>query len=184
MRRRNRMVKLVEYIKVASLLAILVICAASWFIDPFAPTGSGPRGYLGINFDTGFNLNKLCQPIAKEADDCRAKFKKPQVLLVDSDTATSGWMSFLNKARGMEEEKTREQSQYPAQCTQLTAKVNECRQQSRTTKEQIQLRCIPQITAQWECKNSGVSRSHMFYFPIVQSDHSFFHTFTQSGIPV
>lgn len=174
MRRRNRMVKLIEYIKVLSLLAILVICTASWFVDPFAPVGSGPRGYLGISFDAGFNLNNLCKPIATKAEECRMKATRgataSKPINDSAEAASFGWVSFLRKVQNIaEQQDNQKQSQYPSECIELTSKTTECRQKARTTKEQIQLRCVPQITAQWECKNSGVSTIQLIIYLCIYS---------------
>mmetsp|Transcript_10498 Transcript_10498/g.12770 ORF Transcript_10498/g.12770 Transcript_10498/m.12770 type:complete len:169 (+) Transcript_10498:76-582(+) len=142
---------LIDQIKVFLLVGILSICGLSWFIDPWAPSDSGPRGYLGINFNTGFNLNQICKKI-----DTKCESKNEKGINSKPEELKGSWDKFLRKANEIAEHK--EESNENSECIRGKQKADRCRQMAHNTKEKIQLWCQTEILHQFQCLKDGATQ--------------------------
>ena len=159
----------VEIAKLALLFVLFAACAASWFVDPMAPTNSGPAGYLGLPMDFGIKIREIhCSSVETSLKACRkarpAPKDEPQGWLDEvaakgeTRSEHGGWGDLFRKAGQMAEDREKGSSQSSG-CEPEASRAEICRQASRSARERVQLECIGEVTAHWECAQSTEGQS-------------------------
>lgn len=151
----------VEFIKLFSLICVIVICGVSFFYDPFAPTNSGPAGFLGIRIDFGINLKDQCQHIDNHFKNCQKSSPSDE----DRDRQSS-WVGYFFGEKANEIDSTNDwfkvfrqasetanknklvnlgQGSSLTDCNEFKKELDECRAVARSTIEMIRLKCYDEV---------------------------------------
>jgi len=161
----SRAASVLEVGKITLLACLFLVCGASWFVDPFAPTNSGPAGYLGLPFDAGGLAARelYCKPLDREAQLCRKEHPAPPPKRDDekswleqlaekgghkeavSGSGSSGWQSLLQLGSGLVSSSSSSSSSDDA-CAQAKERASACGQAARKARETVQLWCSSEVS--------------------------------------
>ena len=160
----SRAASVLEVGKVTLFVCLFLACGASWFVDPFAPTNSGPAGYLGLPLDSGGVLVRelYCKPLDHEAQICRKEHPAPPPKRDEekswieqlaekgghkeaaSDSGSSGWQSILQLGSSFVSSSSSSSSDA---CAAAKARASACSQAARKARETVQLWCSSEVSA-------------------------------------
>jgi hypothetical protein len=146
--------------KVVILAFLCLACGASWFVDPFAPTNSGPAGYLGLPFDTGGLpvRDRFCKPLERAAQLCRKEHPAPPPKSdaekgwverlaekgghkqAAGSSSNSGWQAILSRAGALASDSGEADG-----CASAKVRAGACGQAARVARETVQLRCSSEV---------------------------------------
>jgi hypothetical protein len=138
----------VEFVKLLALISLVILCIASWYVDPFSPKDSGPAGYLGIDPSYEFDGRSYCRRIesTEEYAVCKAAKSNERVIPDPNGGAHGALMSFLLKAGGgASRGGTTIRNGESSFCVSSKKKIDSCRSEARFVQEKVQLKCYREV---------------------------------------